>query len=81
MKNLSVSYFKAKLAACLREVQRGETLVITDHSRPIAEVTAYSSPTNLVVPASGPFTLVGSSPAVPTPGVWRSLLDSERGQN
>ena len=80
MKDLSVSYFKAKLAACLREVQQGETLVITEHSRPIAEVTSFGSGSDLMVPAAVPFTLVGTRPSAPFPGLWKSLLDSERGE-
>ena len=80
MKDLSVSHFKAKLAAHLREVQRGETLVITEHRRPIAEVTPYRSDDDLIEPASARFTLVGSSPAIPAPGVWESLLHAERGE-
>ena len=80
MKGLSVSDFKAKLAAHLREVQRGETLVITEHRRPIAEVTPYRSDEDLIERTSTSFTLVGSSPATATPGVWESLLRAERGE-
>lgn len=79
MKDLSVSHFKAKIAACLREVQKGETLVITDHRRPIAEVRAYGSDRSLVLPASGSFTLARSAPERTIAGVWADLLDEERG--
>lgn len=81
MKDLSVSYFKAKLAASLREVQDGETLIITDHRRPVAEVRAFRAKQKLVVPAAAPFSLKGTAPSAPLPGVWKSLLDAERGES
>ena len=80
MKDLSVSTFKATLSACLREVQDGETLVITEHRRPIAEVIAYRSQAILVEPALGTFTLADSAPRVRAPGLWTELLDEERGE-
>lgn len=81
MKSLSVSHFKAKLAAHLREVQRGETLVITEHRRPIVRVTVYRSHEDLVEQPLGAFTLAGSSPSAPVQGAWRSLLQAERGDH
>ena len=79
MKDLSVSYFKSRIAACLREVQSGETIIITEHKRPVAEVRPYDSVDALVVRAEKKFSLVGSAPPSPTPGLWKSLLDAERG--
>ena len=80
MKDLSVSKFKVGLSAYLREVQDGETLVITEHKRPIAEVRAIGDDDVLLEPASQPF-------AVPKPSEtpwqklgWKSLLDAERGE-
>ncbi len=74
-----MSHFKAKLAAYLREVRQGETLVITEHRRPVAEVRAVGTADDLVEPASRPFTLEGSAPREPHSVEWRALLDEERG--
>ena len=79
MKDLSVSHFKARIAEYLREVQHGETLVITEHRRPVAEVRAVGTATDLVEPASRPFTLEGSAPRERHRVEWRALLDEERG--
>ena len=79
MKDLSVSHFKAKLAAYLREVQQGETLVITEHRRPVAEVRAIGTANDLVELASRPFTLEGSAPRELHCVQWSVLLDEERG--
>lgn len=38
MKTASISKTKNHLSALLEEVQRGETVVITDHNRPIARL-------------------------------------------
>jgi antitoxin (DNA-binding transcriptional repressor) of toxin-antitoxin stability system len=81
MKDLSVSHFKATIAASLREVQAGETLIITEHRRPIAEIRAYGADSGLIVPASAPFSLAGTAPKEPVSGVWASLLDGERGEH
>ena len=78
MKDLSVSYFKAKISACLREVQAGETIVITEHQRPVAEVRPYDQSGSLIVRSEKPFSLAGSEPTTPSVRVWRALLDEER---
>jgi len=80
MKDLSVSYFKSRIAACLREVQSGETIIITEHKRPVAEVRPYDLNGNLVVRAKKPFSLVGSAPSSPAQGLSKTLLDDERGE-
>ena len=59
----------------------GETLVITEHRRPIAEVHAYNSDNIPILQASGPFTLAGTAPQLPVPGIWESLLNGERGEH
>lgn len=59
-------------------MQRGETLVITGHQRPIVEVTGYRAQENLAEPSTGAFTSAGSSPSAPVSGVWESLLQAER---
>ena len=79
MKDLSVSHFKAKLSAYLREVRQGETLVITEHRRPVAEVRAIGTANDLVELASRPFTLEGSALREPHHVEWSVLLDEERG--
>jgi prevent-host-death family protein len=80
MKDLSVSYFKAKISACLREVQAGETIVITEHQRPVAEVRPYDQSGSLIVRSEKPFSLAGSEPTTPSARVWEALLDEERGE-
>ncbi len=72
MKDLSVSYFKARISACLREVQAGETIIITEHQRPVAEVRPYDQNGNLVVRCEKPFSLAGSEPATPSVGAWKA---------
>ena len=57
MKDLSVSYFKTNIAACLREVKAGDTIVITEHERPVAEVRPHDKKGSLVVRAEKPFSL------------------------
>jgi prevent-host-death family protein len=42
METMQVSHFKTTIAAQLRRVQQGESLVITDHNRPVALVTPVS---------------------------------------
>jgi prevent-host-death family protein len=40
MKRASVSQAKNQLSALLEQVRQGETVVITDHDRPVARITA-----------------------------------------
>lgn len=40
MRYYSVVTFKAKLAQILKEIFRGEEVIITDHNRPVAKVTS-----------------------------------------
>jgi prevent-host-death family protein len=42
MKLASVSQTKNQLSALLEQVRQGEVLVITDHDRPVAKITAIS---------------------------------------
>lgn len=42
MKLVSVSQTKNQLSALLEQVRQGEVLVITDHDRPVAKVTAIT---------------------------------------
>lgn len=42
MKLASVSQTKNQLSALLEQVRQGEVLVITDHDRPVAKITAMT---------------------------------------
>lgn len=83
MKSLSVSDFKAHLAAYLRNVQRGETYVITEHRRPVAEVRRNGSDTQLVDYPSNPFSFDGIDPEAGVarkPGLAMALITEDRGE-
>lgn len=43
MKRSSVSQTRNHLSALLEQVRQGETVVITDHDRPVAQITALAS--------------------------------------
>ncbi len=43
MKVASVSHAKNQLSALLEQVRQGETIVITDHDRPVAQITAITA--------------------------------------
>jgi len=43
MKLASVSQTKNQLSALLEQVRQGETVVITDHDRPVAKIAAIAS--------------------------------------
>jgi prevent-host-death family protein len=43
VKRASVSQTKNQLSALLEQVRQGETVVITDHDRPVAQLTAVST--------------------------------------
>lgn len=43
MKTASVSQTKNHLSALLDQVRQGETIVITDHDRPVAKLTAIEA--------------------------------------
>ena len=77
MKDLSVSDFKTHLAAYLRAVKKGERFVITEHKKPVAEVTPVNGNKTWYEPAARPFT-VEPEFSVEKPGLWRTLLDEER---
>jgi|GEM_PF-2627841 len=61
MKTIGVAELKAHLSRELRRVAAGESLIVTDHSRPIAVLAPLPSPLPLVSSATGPPEL----PAVP----------------
>lgn len=50
MKLSSVSQTKNQLSALLEQVRRGETVVITDHDRPVAKITAIAADDALGLP-------------------------------
>ncbi len=80
MKDLSVSEFKAHLAATLREVRGGETVVITEHRKPVAEVRSIDLEGRVFESASRPFKLDDSRPSAPATGLAAELLDEDRGR-
>jgi hypothetical protein len=83
MKSLSVSDFKAHLAAYLRNVQRGESYLITEHRRPVAEVRRNGLDTQLVDYPSEPFSLSEIDPAAGLagkPGLAMALITEDRGE-
>jgi hypothetical protein len=83
MKSLSVSDFKAHLAEYLRNVQRGETYVITEHGRPVAEVRRNGSDVQLVDYPSEQFSFEGidlEAGVSPRPGLAMALITEDRGE-
>ena len=78
MKHLNVSSFKVHLAAHLREVQDGETIVLTEYRRPVAEVRPLSSQQPLMEPASQPFSTKDCGPTHPIAGLAGELIAEER---
>jgi len=83
MKSLSVSDFKAHLASYLRNVQRGETYLITEHRRPVAEVRRNGADTQLVDYPAEPFSVVDIDPVNDgemKPGLATALISEDRGE-
>lgn len=83
MKSLSVSDFKARLSAYLRDVEQGQTYVITEHRRPVAEVHRYGAADQIVTYPSAAFSLHGIEPAAradSVPNLARDLLNEDRGE-
>ena len=83
MKSLSVSDFKAHLAAYLRNVQGGETYLITEHRRPVAEVRRSNADTQLVDYPPEPFSFDGiDSTGIDgaRPGLAMALIAEDRGE-
>jgi prevent-host-death family protein len=78
MKDLSVSEFKARIAKYLREVEHGESLIITEHKRPVAEVRSVDADRLLAKPSSRAFSLTGSRPAEPKSGLALELVNADR---
>lgn len=53
-KNLPIGQAKARFAECVRQVERGDTIVLTRHGRPVARLTtigAVASPRSDIGPA------------------------------
>lgn len=83
MKSLSVSDFKAHLSAYLREVEQGQTYVITEHRRPVAEIHRCAQPDRIATYATEPFSLEGIDTKLtiePVPGLAQELLNEDRGE-
>lgn len=80
MKRSSVSDFKTHIAARLRDVASGETIVITDHKRPVAEVRSVENEHHVYEPARVAFSLRNlGSIEHSSPTLWKELLDEDRG--
>jgi hypothetical protein len=83
MKSLSVSDFKAHLASYLRNVQRGETYLITEHRRPVAEVRRNGAEAQLVDYPAERFSVVDIDPihyGAIKPGLAAALITEDRGE-
>jgi antitoxin (DNA-binding transcriptional repressor) of toxin-antitoxin stability system len=78
MKHLNVSNFKSHLAAHLREVQNGETIVLTEYRRPVAEVRPLPSRTRVMEPAGRPFSTRDCRPRQAAAGLAAALIAEER---
>ena len=74
MKHMNVSIFKLHLADHLREVQNGETIVLTKYRRPVAEVRPLPTQRQVMEPAFRPFSARGCGPTHPTIGLAALLL-------
>jgi prevent-host-death family protein len=57
MKKMSVHEAKAKFSAVLREVAQGETIIVTKHDEPVAEISPVKKPR---VPVLGAFAEPGA---------------------
>ena len=79
MQTTSVSNFKARTARYLRAAERGETIIITDRCRPLAEVRAARSDRTVYEPAGTPFSSSALEPLDSEPGLWKELNDEDRG--
>ncbi len=79
MRTTSVSSFKAQIARHLRAVESGETIIITDHRRPVAEVRSVSRDNTVYEPAETPFSSKALEPLELNSGLWKELIDEERG--
>ena len=96
MKTAGVRDLKAHLSSYLRDVQRGEVLLITDNGRVVAEIhapgTAANAPVALPYPRLMKMGAVRLAPdpdargwtRPPThpqpPGTAQALIDAERGE-
>ena len=96
MKTASVRDLKARLSAYLREVQRGETLLVTSNDQVVAELRPPTDGTLEQAPlrfrrlvAAGALRLATgassadwtTSPKKPAPpGTAQALIDEERGE-
>jgi antitoxin (DNA-binding transcriptional repressor) of toxin-antitoxin stability system len=96
MRTLGIRELKAQLSSALREVQRGEVILVTDRGRVIAELRTPGTAPESGNPAEHAFARLGSdgrlrvaehggapyrpSPLSARPGLARELLDEDRGE-
>ena len=76
---INVSKLKASLAASLRKVRGGATLVVTDRGRSIARVVPIDSDDLVERPASAPFRPLPVTLKKGFTATAQALLDAERG--
>lgn len=76
----TISHLKAHLAEHLRSVQRGQTLVVTDHNRAVARISPIETESLVQRPASRAFSLVVPT-GLPKGLSANDLLQAERGES
>ncbi|MEO7456544.1 MAG: type II toxin-antitoxin system prevent-host-death family antitoxin [Gemmatimonadaceae bacterium] len=96
MRTVGIRELKAQLSSALREVQRGEVILVTDRGRVIAELRTPGSAPASDHPADRALARLASdgrlrvaerggaeyrvSPLSARPGLARELLDEDRGE-
>ncbi len=64
MVTIGVAELKAHLSRELRRVAAGETIIVTDHSRPVAVLGPLPTSVPVLRPATGPLELPDVSPLI-----------------
>lgn len=49
MKTINISTLKAKLSEALRDVRRGETYIVLDRDKPVAQILPYKWQDKLII--------------------------------
>ena len=96
MRTIGVRELKAKLSSVLRDVQRGDHILVTDRGRVVAELRSPDAAQWAATPAEralarlagqgnlrvseNPAPTYAPSPIKGAPGLARELLDAERGE-
>lgn len=96
MRTIGIRELKAHLSSVLRDIQRGEHVLVTDRGRVIAEIRQPGAPESSASPrergwarlasegylrvAESPVSIYQRSPVKSRPGLAREMLDAERGE-